>query len=64
VQYKILFTNAVAFIGTDFGSAAEHLADQVNQALAEGWRPQGGVAVGDTQNTKAPFLFQAMVKEA
>ena len=27
-----------------------------------GWEPQGGVTVGNSQQTKEPFLLQALVK--
>jgi hypothetical protein len=63
MQYKILNASAVAFVGTDFDSATEHLADQVNRAIAEGWKPLGGIAVGGTQSTHEPFLFQAMFRD-
>lgn len=61
--YKIISVDTVNFIGTDFGKASEHLAELVNSSIQEGWKPIGGVAIGGTQSTHEPYLFQSMVKE-
>ncbi len=61
MSYKILVVNAVSGFGTDFQDAAERLAKLVNEEIASGWAPSGGVAVGETMSTKEPYLFQAMV---
>lgn len=63
MKYVILTAKATGFLGTDFEKAAKDLSGQVNLLLAEGWEPQGGVAVGTTQSTHEPHLLQAMVKE-
>ena len=62
MNYKVVTVSAAAFIGTNFESAALELTEKVEELLAEGWQPQGGIAVGETQTTKAPYLFQALVK--
>lgn len=61
MSYKILVVNAVSGFGTNFQDAADRLADLVNEEIASGWTPLGGVAVGETMSTKEPYLFQAMV---
>jgi len=61
MSYKILVVNAVSGFGTNFQDAAERLATLVNQEIASGWTPLGGIAVGETMSTKEPYLFQAMV---
>jgi hypothetical protein len=63
MQYQILSVNSVRPPGTDFKVADEQLADLVNKEIERGWRPLGGVAIGETQSTNAPFLFQAMTKD-
>lgn len=63
MRYQILTISAVSGFGTDFDKAAFELAEHVNQAILDGWKPLGGVAVGETQSTKEPFLFQAMTQE-
>lgn len=60
MSYKILVVNAVSGLGTNFQDAAERLAELVNNDIASGWTPLGGVAVGETMSTKEPHLFQAM----
>lgn len=60
MRYKILTVNAVSGLSTEFGQAADKLSQLVNQAMLEGWVPQGGVAVGETMSMKEPYLFQAM----
>ena len=62
MNYKVVVVSAATFVGTNFEAAAEELTKEVEILLAEGWQLQGGVAVGETQTTKAPYLFQALVK--
>jgi len=62
MRYQILSVSAVSGIGTDFEKAAIALSELVNRAIVEGWKPLGGVAVGDTQSIK-PYLFQAMTHD-
>jgi hypothetical protein len=62
VEYKVVIVPATAWSGTNFEKAAEELAEKVNLLLADRWQVQGGVAVGETQTTKEPFLFQALVR--
>jgi len=63
MQSQILTVNSVSGFSTDFRAAASQLSDLVNQAILEGWRPLGGVAVGETQSLKEPYLFQAITHE-
>ena len=60
MEYKVVTVSSTAWSGTNFEKAAEDLAAKVNALLAENWQLQGGVAVGETQTTKEPFLFQAL----
>ncbi len=62
MEYKVVAVPATGWSGTNFEKAAEDLAVKVNALLAENWQVQGGVAVGETQTTKEPFLFQALVR--
>jgi hypothetical protein len=64
MQYKIV-TVAVkpGFLGTNFEVGAEKLAAAVNEYIAAGWEPQGGVSIGESRGLKTPHLFQAMVKQ-
>ncbi len=64
MKYQVLTVSAVYGFGTDFKQAAKDLSEHVNRALLEGWKPLGGVAVGDTQSTKEPYLFQAMIHDS
>jgi hypothetical protein len=52
MQYQIISVSAV-FSGS---KALEKLTKEVNEAIALGWEPQGGVAVAANQ------YIQAMVK--
>ena len=63
MRYQILMVNAVTGIGTDFFTAANKLSEMVTKAMSDGWRPIGGVAVGETQSLKEPHLFQAIVHD-
>jgi hypothetical protein len=62
MEYKILMEKAGSAWKTDFARAAEALSLKVNEAIRDGWEPQGGVCVGETTATEVPFLMQAMVK--
>jgi hypothetical protein len=62
MEYKIIVVKAVGFLGTDFESAGEKLAEEVSRELAAGWEPQGGVCIGNTLSFKTPYLFQAVVR--
>ena len=62
MEYKIVVVKALGLLGTNFEAAAEKLAEEVNQHIALGWEPQGGVSVGQTWNVKTPYLFQAMTR--
>jgi hypothetical protein len=62
MSYSIITVSAISGISTNFERAAERLSDLVNELIGQGWKPMGGVAVGQTQNTHEPFLFQAIVR--
>ena len=62
MQYKVIVVGAVKGLGTNFPKAAEQLADAVNEEIAQGWEPLGGVNVGRTMSTEEPHLLQAMIK--
>jgi hypothetical protein len=62
MQYKILIEKAGSAWRTNFEQAAAALSLKVNEAIRDGWEPQGGVAVGETTATEVPFLMQAMIK--
>lgn len=62
MEYKVVVVKAIGFLGTNFEAAAEKLAADVNQLIALGWEPQGGISLGHSWSLKTPFLFQAMIK--
>lgn len=62
MEYKVVVVRTAAWSGTNFEKGAEELAAKVTLLLGEGWRVQGGVAVGETQTTKEPYLMQALVR--
>ena len=64
MEYTILVQKAGGLFGTDFAQAAQQLAAAVNEAILDGWEPQGGLAIGQTGGTETPYLMQAMVRYA
>ena len=62
MEYKVIVVEAAGLAGTSFEKAASRLSELVNEAARLGWKPQGGVAVGESQMTREPFLLQAIVK--
>lgn len=62
MEYQVIVVSAVKSIGTDFSKACQELAEKVNEQAQWGWIPQGGLAVGETQSLKQPYIMQAMVK--
>jgi hypothetical protein len=62
MEYTILVQKAGGLFGTDFAQAAQLLAATVNEAILNGWEPQGGLAIGQTSGTETPYLMQAMVR--
>ena len=62
MEYKIVVVDAVQGWGTNFDKAAAELSRLVNEEIADGWEPLGGVNVGRTQSTENPYLLQAMIK--
>ena len=71
MQYEILAASAEAG-STDFSSdgADELLEKKVNEYIAKGWRPQGGVSCAlrkrdpeGIYNVDMVWCFQAMIKE-
>jgi hypothetical protein len=62
MEYKVIVVGAAGLAGTNFERAAERLGALVNEAVVQGWKPQGGVAVGESQMTREPYLLQAVVK--
>jgi hypothetical protein len=62
MEYTILVQKAGGMFSTDFDKAAQELAVTVNEAILEGWKPQGGLAIGQTVGTETPYLLQAMVR--
>ncbi|MCF7686809.1 MAG: hypothetical protein K9M98_13485 [Cephaloticoccus sp.] len=63
MEYKIITIKAdETFTGTQFVSTAAKLAEEVNDHIALGWEPQGGVCEGETRSFHSKQLFQALVK--
>jgi len=62
MEYKVILVAAPGHMGTDFEKGSERLAELVNEAFQQGWKPQGGIAVGEAQVTRERFILQAVVK--
>lgn len=57
MQYRVMCVNNTGFSLTAFPKRAlERLTKEVNEAIAQGWEPLGGVSVYGTQ------FMQAMIK--
>jgi hypothetical protein len=57
MQYRVICVSNSGFSLTDFPKRAlERLTKEVNEAIAQGWEPLGGVSVCDAQ------FMQAMIK--
>jgi hypothetical protein len=52
MQYKVIFASR----GFSFKRTLEKFTQDVNNAIAEGWEPLGGIALN------GPTLAQAMIK--
>jgi hypothetical protein len=63
MKYKILVQKAGSMLMTDFERAAQELSNKINEALRDGWEPQGGLAVGRTTTAVTVYLMQAVVKQ-
>ena len=62
MRYKILVQRAGSALKTAFEHAADELSRKVNEAIRDGWEPQGGLTVGETATIEVPHLMQAMIK--
>ena len=62
IEYRVITVRTAGISGTNFEKAAGQLGQKVAEAAREGWRPQGGVAAGQSQFLREPYLFQAMVR--
>lgn len=60
MEYKIIVRKVGIRLARRIDQAAEELAKEVNEHLAKGWEPAGGVAMGLVG--AAPFLVQAVVR--
>ncbi|MGN1299467.1 MAG: DUF1737 domain-containing protein [Candidatus Scatovivens sp.] len=57
MQYKILKEENIIY-----EDASDNLEEQVNEALKEGWKPQGGVSTV-RQKSNVFIISQAMIKD-
>ena len=57
MQYRVICVSNSGFNLTDFPKRAlERLIKEVNEAIAQGWEPQGGITIYGTQ------ILQVMIK--
>ncbi|MGA2444454.1 MAG: hypothetical protein ABSG50_03365 [Opitutaceae bacterium] len=59
MQYRVICVSNSGFVltATAFSKRAlERLTKEVNEAIAQGWEPQGGITIYGTQ------MLQAMIK--
>ena len=62
MEYRILQVSDETLLGRDLEKTAGKLEKMVNEAMKDGWKPQGGVSAGVKQNI-GPYLLQAMIKD-
>ncbi|HUF48344.1 MAG TPA: hypothetical protein VMM93_11050 [Vicinamibacterales bacterium] len=60
MTYKVIVQKVESALSRNVGKAARELSRQVNDQMALGWEPVGGVAIGTAGS--APYLLQALVK--
>lgn len=60
MEYKIIVKKAAMRLTRRIEQAADELAKEVNDHIARGWEPAGGVTMGLAG--AAPFLMQAVVR--
>jgi len=60
MTYKILVKRIDNMIVRDIEKATREMGKQVNDQIALGWEPAGGVALGSSGT--APYLLQAIVR--
>ena len=60
MQYKIVMKTSDR--STPVEKTVAELAEEVNDLIRNGWKPQGGLAAG-AQLGQYPFIAQAMRKE-
>lgn len=60
MEYKIVSLKVSGIVTSDVKKTAEALSKEVNELVALGWEPLGGVAMGHTGACN--HLLQAMIK--
>ena len=59
MEYKVI-VKKVGGITRKVDNAAEELMREVNEHIARGWEPMGGVAMGVAGT--APYILQAVIR--
>ncbi len=60
MEYKVIVRKVGMGLTRKIDQAAEELTKEVNEHIARGWEPAGGVAMGVAGT--APFLLQAVIR--
>jgi hypothetical protein len=60
MEYKIVVKKVRSVFAAKVDQAAEDLTREVNENVARGWEPVGGVTIGAAGG--ASYLLQAMIK--
>lgn len=60
MEYKVIVKKVGLGLTRRVDTAAEELAKEVNDYVARGWEPAGGVAMGVAGST--PYLLQAVMR--
>lgn len=60
MEYKVITQKVGGILSLDVVKCAEALTREVNDQIALGWEPLGGVAMGHTG--ASTYLLQALIK--
>lgn len=59
-EYRVIAKEVTSIVWRDVEKAAQDLSSEVNDALASGWEPQGGIA--SIQAGTGVYLIQALAR--
>lgn len=63
LTYKVVTVPCTKGLANTIEIAAVELTNLVNNHIAGGWEPLGGIAMGESQVFEVPYLLQALVRK-